>query len=540
MADPVPLAKADPKQNGPNPFGGFGAAPQMNYGMTFRELGNSGLRSFGGYVREEFLPALQGRQGTAIYREMADNNPIIGAIIFAIQSTIRKVEWRTNPVADTPDAQEMADFADSLRNDMSSTWEDSIVEDLSMLVYGYAPKEIVYKKRLGQKPGGDLPASAFNDGRIGWRRIPLRGQDTVIKWFFDPNGQVMGLTQQPWVGPMIDLPIQKLLLFRPSHAKNNPEGRSVLRTAYRSYYLSKRIEEQEAILFERMNGIPVAKIPGTVMDAAVAGDPTATGLVETIKKIVTNIRIDEQMGIVLPSDTYNGPTGPTSIPQYSLELVAPGGTGGRAPVTANETLARHATNMLISVMADFLMLGHDKVGTQSLGGTKVDMFFLAIEGYLNSIAGIYNRHGLRRVWDLNGLDPELMPAFEPDLAQRADLDVLSNFILRLSQSGMAIFPNHDVEAALLDSAGLPDVMDPDAADLLGDQQPVPTTGPLAALHIAENKPPEQVPPGGKEPADTPFGKMVKGSLARRLRKMEGPSMPIGSGRLRKRRMPVKA
>lgn len=509
----------------PNPFGGVGPTPEMASGMTFKEVGNSGLRAFSGYVREEFLYQLQGRQGATIYREMADNSPIIGAVVFAIQATMRKVRWRTNPAADTPAAQEMADFAESLRQDMSHTWEDSVMEDLSMLIYGYAPKEIVYKRRLGPSPGGDRASSQFDDGRIGWRRLPLRGQDTVIRWFFSPNGEVLGVTQQPWVGPLIDIPIEKLLLFRPTHAKGNPEGRSVIRNCYRSYWITKRIEEQEAILFERMNGIPVIKVPQALMEAAKT-DSASRAAIETLKQMAVNLRIDEQMGVLLPSDPFMGATGPSSIPQYSLELVAPGGAGGRAPVTANDVLQRHATNMLMSVLADFVMLGHSQRGTQALGVSKIDMFFQAIEGYLNSIAAIYNRHGLRRIWDLNGLDPDLMPEYEPDLAQRVDLDVLGNFILRLAGSGMAMFPNHDLEAALLDAGGLPDIEDPDALSAALGDTPVPIVGPNASNMIVKPDP----QPG--EPNN--FQKIVMASLARRMLRKQGPSLPIGTGKRRVR------
>ena len=118
---------------------------------------------------------------------------------------------------------------------MSHSWEDLVDENLSMLTYGFAPHEIVYKRRMGRDPGMDterpghqLPQSEYDDKLIGWRRMPIRGQDTVLKWFFDENGQVKGMTQMPWVGGLIDLPIEKLLIFRPSAHKNNPEGRSIL------------------------------------------------------------------------------------------------------------------------------------------------------------------------------------------------------------------------------------------------------------------------------------------------------------------------
>ena len=47
------------------------------------------------------------------------------------------------------------------------------------------------------------------------------------------------------------IPMEKCLLFRTQTHKNNPEGRSILRNAYRSWYFKKRIEEIEGVGIER-------------------------------------------------------------------------------------------------------------------------------------------------------------------------------------------------------------------------------------------------------------------------------------------------
>ena len=448
-----------------------GKAPPVQPDQQYFDIGISGLRQFSGWVREEFLPQLQGRQAARVYREMMDNSSTVGAVVFAITGVMRKVEWRVIPADDTPEAQEMADFADSLRYDMSHTWEDFVVEALSMLGYGFAPFEIVYKRRLGQTPGGTnpdgepLPKSQYDDGRIGLRRLPIRGQDTIIKWFFGPNGGIRGMTQQPYVGPIIDIPIEKLLLFRPSHHKGNPEGRSILRSAYRSYYFLKRLEEQEAILFERMSGLPVMRVPNALLEAANAGDALATSALTAYKKLVSNVRIDEQMGLLIPSDTYPNPQGGAgSTPMYEFKLETP--NSGKSNLDANTPILRYKSAIMTSVLADFLEMGHSSRGSQNLGETKMDLFLQSIEGWLKSIASVLNRHLLPRVWELNGFDPALMPEYQPDMAQRIDLDNISNFVLRLAQAGMTMFPDEDLESYLRDAAGLPDL--PEGAEF-GDQ-----------------------------------------------------------------------
>jgi len=523
-------------QNEPPPS--FGMPPQMTAGLTWREVGVTGLRQFAGWVREEFLPQLVGRQAARVYREMGDNSPVIGGILMAINATMRKVEWRVQPPDDmenNPEAKERVDFIESCMHDMSHTWSEGINENLSMLQYGFAPHELVYKRRLGRRPGADpgrpgrtLPGSKYDDGLVGWRRIPIRGQDTVIKWFFDENGTTKGVTQQPYVGPLTDIPIEKMLLFRPTAMKGNPEGRSIIRNSYVSWYYVKRLEQQEAITYERLGGLPVVRCPPQLLEAAKSGDAESVALVESLKKISRNVRIDEQMGILLPSTVYEGANGPSQVYQYNIEFLAPQGARG-AGVSPDVAIQRHSVNMMISVLADFLMMGHEVRGTQGLSTNKVDLFFQAIEGFLNSIGDVYSRFGVPRLFDLNGWDQKLAPKIVPDLAQRIDLDVLSNFVLRLSQAGMPLFPNDELQSYLADAAGLPDVQDPLAMEAAGLTPDL--IGHETDLTLNPPDPGARRLPGAKAPppdiANTPLGKMLLASLARRVIKMQGPRFGIG-------------
>ena len=480
MADKVNKA-LDPYTDG----SGYTRPSSLDYGMNFKDFGSYGLRQFGGWVREEFLPQLVGQQGARVYREMLDNSATIGAMIFAITQAMRKVAWRIEPVDDSAKAVAYAEFVDTLRLDMSHTWEDFIAEALSMLGYGYSFHELVYKRRMG--PQSDMakfsprqevretPGSRYNDGLIGWRRLPIRGQDTILKWFFDQNGQVRGVTQQPWVGTLIDIPIEKGLLFRPSQHKNNPEGRSVLRNAYRSYYFIKRLEELEAILFERMAGFPVMYVPSKLIDEATAPGPNgqinsaAAQTLASYKRIVTNIRIDEQMGAVLPSDTYRDGEGkPTSVKMFDFQLVSPNGSKGSG-MDSNQIIQRHQLEILMTVLSDFIQMGHEVRGTNNLAMTKVDMFYAAIEGWLDNIAAPINKFALPRVWSLNGFDPNYMPRMVPDMPQRLDLDGLGGFINNLAAAGMPLFPDEDLQTYLREAASLPEITSPEATRMIAQQ-----------------------------------------------------------------------
>lgn len=502
--------------DGSGPWG----PPAMTTGMQFSTIGSGGLRQWGGWVREEFLPQLQGRQAARVYREMLDNSATVGAIVFAIMQTMRQVEWRLNGPDDTPKSMQGVEFVESCMNDMSHTWDDFVAEQLSMLPYGFAPHELVYKRRMGRKPPtaqqqvgntNRFATSKYDDGLVGWRKIPLRGQDTVIKWFFDPDGAVTGMTQQPWVGSLIDIPIEKMLLFRPKAHKNNPEGNSILRTAYRSWFFQKRLEEQEAIMLERFGGLPVVTIPMELFEAAQAGDANAVAMVDAYKNIGRNVRVDDQMCVVLPSNPYKNTDGTyAAAKMYGIEFVTPQSSKGG--MSADGSIERYKLDIMTSVLADFLTMGHSSKGTQSLANTKVDLFFQATEGWVGSNAEVMNRYALPRLWALNGMDEETQPLFSPDMPQRTDLDVLSNFVLRLSQAGMPLFPDPDTDQYLRDAAGLPDVADENAESLLAHYM-AQNGGDPTKTNPAEGAVPGT---GNATAGNEDIKKLIAGALTRRL------------------------
>ena len=46
---------------------------------------------------EEFLTELQGQKGIEVYKEMSENDDIIGAMLFAIEMLMRQVTWDIEP-----------------------------------------------------------------------------------------------------------------------------------------------------------------------------------------------------------------------------------------------------------------------------------------------------------------------------------------------------------------------------------------------------------------------------------------------------------
>lgn len=414
----------------------------------YEELGATGLRQFSGYVREEWLRDLQGWRGLRILREMRDNDPIIGAFIFAIEMLTRKVKFHVEGETPSPEDQEAADFITSCMADMEHSWSDTLCEALSFLQYGWSVFEIVYKQRKGATRNPKT-RSAYDDGLVGWRKFAGRAQETLLHWEFDTSGDAIALIQLlPTGGPLLRVPLAKALHFRTTVSKNNPEGRTILRNAYTSYYYKKRIQEIEAIGIERdLTGIPVMWAPADIMKTD--ADAAKKSLYESLKSVVRDVSRNQQEGFVLPMAYTVPEQGAQPQPAFKLELLA---TGGRRQFETVEIINRYDQRIAATVLADFILLGSGPTGSYALSADKTDMFQIAMTGFLDMIVNEVNRKAIPDLLAINGFKGRAKMV-HGDLAS-ADLTVLGSFISSMVGSGVLI-PDDTLEQHVRESARLP-------------------------------------------------------------------------------------
>ena len=417
-----------------------------------QEFGSTGLRRSGGTIFEEFLVNLRGQRGARIYREMADNDPTIGSMLFAIEKVITRLEWRVDPYSDnskdgeiSPEDKEVAAFVESCLHDMSESWDSALSQMLSMLVFGFSFHEIVYKVREGDSKDPQRK-SKFNDGRIGWRKMPIRAQETLFRWMMDDDGGIQGMVQvDPSSGGIHNIPIEKALLFRTSSQKNNPEGRSLLRNAYRSWYFKRRIEEIEAIGIERdLAGLPVAYVPPEFLSSTATAEQAS--VLASIQSIVTSIKRNEQEGIVMPS-MYDD----QGHKVFDLVLLS---SGGSRQFDTDKVIQRYDQRIAMSILSDFILLGSDRVGSYALGTSKMDLWSMSVDSIAKNIAEVINQHAIPRLLKLNGMDVSRAPYLTYGEVSHVDLNEIAGFVGNLVQTG-AIVPDPKLEEYLRDLAGLP-------------------------------------------------------------------------------------
>jgi hypothetical protein len=417
--------------------------------------GRSGLNRWGGHVHEEFHRALAGRQANKVYREMMDNDPVIGSIFHMVGAHIRGVTWRVEAADnDRPSAVDAAVFVEAQLEGLEQSWDDLMSEVLTMMPFGWSYLETVYQK--------------VDRGRIGWQGFYGSSQDSLDEWAYDEadGGRCLGWWQS--CAPTFQrvfLPLAKGLHFRTTAAKDNPEGRSLLRNAYRPWYFLKRIQEIEGIGIERdLAGLPVLHVPGELMSP----NPTAeqAAIRAMCESLVKGVKTDERMGLVLPPkvDREGKPTGW----DFSLQS-----SGGRRAIDTNAVIARYETRIAMTQLAQFLLLGSTGVGSFALADSHTNVYAAALGSVLDNIEATFHKQGTSVLCDLNGIAPEDRPRVVHGDIEKMDIGKLSAALQQLVAAGV-VTPDATLEAAVREEADLPQ-HDPETATGAGADMP-PTEG----------------------------------------------------------------
>ena len=425
-------------------------------------LGVAGQNTRNGQIRaDEFLPELRGKKAVRKYREMRDNDSTIGAVMYSVEQILRDVDLHVKPANESDAAKREAKFVEEVLHDMDHTLDDHVAEALSFLSYGFAWFEVVYKRSVGPTARSDKRHSKYTDGRIGVRKIAVRAPWTISKFDVDQrSGDVLGIEQD--VGGFNNenrIPVNKSLYYRTTSLNGDPSGRSILRNAYTSYEYLNNLQSIEAIAVEReLAGIPVARIPSEYL----SGDASAAqaGFVGNLQQILRDVKFNEQGYIILPSDTYPDKDGaPSNIRLVDVELMSSSGTRN---IDIDPIVKRYQHDIARSVLSEFLLLG-SQGGSYALSKSKTDLFLRALESYIQAIVDVLNKQLVERLWQLNGLNYDLMPQIVAGDVAPHDLRELSSFLRNLNGANIDVSNHPELVSDLMAIAELdynPDVGPP--------------------------------------------------------------------------------
>ncbi len=395
-----------------------------NYSVTTRAKEHNRLFIANGFIHHKIqMVNIEKADNTIVYNlDVEDDNSFV-ANSLAVHNCIGDFSWS---------------FSDQLTFIVDPLFEQ-----------GFSYLEQTFKYRRGENAPKGGAKSLFDDNKIGWRKWAPRPAESLIEgdeWVYDANGGILGANQEVEGKGKTFLPIEKCLLFRTTvHPANSPWGLPIHRSMFTSYYYSQNIAEIEGIGVERdLAGIPVVYL-GT--DCSMKGPNSEY---ELAKDLVVNIRNDEQTGVVIPKPKMGNTANPGE--GMLLELL---NSGGSREFDTSKIIERYDKRKAVSVLAQFILLGMDRMGSYALSKNQSDLFVLAAGAWLLDIAGVINRHAIPQLVQFNAFPrrsgyPELVPG----TIGIPDLVALSEYVNRLVQATV-LTPDNELERHLRQIGGLP-------------------------------------------------------------------------------------
>lgn len=415
------------------------------------EIGNTGigLKGVSGKIEEDLSKLWKGKKKKDFLNEMILNDPYCASWINAKNAIALKPDWGIKPK--NPENEKAKEYAELIEKmlfeDMNTSFNSFILNSVTMAEYGFAVSEIVLKKRQG-KTDNPMTSSMFNDGLFGIAKLAPRWQNSIVKWDIDNNGNIENVYQKGDGLNDVKIPYKKVLHFVMNGYNGNPEGESVLRGTFMSYYNKKNIERIQRETFERgFSGILDIQVPPRYMSKR---NNTVEGLQvkQNLEAFMKNVKQGKEAGIIRPYSK-----------DFVIELIQ-GKTG--TGLDPDKMIERYNTEIVMCLLSDSFM-GKSKVYQGSSGEqtkTKIYKSFIGI--ILDEIKEQINKKLIPMLFEVNNLDSDLMPYLDYGNLDDLDLQAISWFIQSVAKNcGPLITPTYELNNYLSDK-------------LIGKMTPKPT------------------------------------------------------------------
>lgn len=433
---------ADPNNNGgksilpafdPN---NPGALYQYESFLKFIETGHPGNTGrYGTAFTGEYVNSLVDQAGFLIFEEMRRNDSQIANILRAITLPIQTSNYFVEPASSDPSDKAIADeIEQNIFSDMEIPWGDVIRHICLMFPFGFMPMEMVLGYRMG---------------KVILRKLAPRLPTSLYRWEVDQRtSKLKWLRQQDSNGQIISIPVEKLVLFTLDREGDNWQGRSLLRPAYRDWYIKNQLIKINAVKHERYGvGVPVV----TARDGAKPKDEEWNAAEQAAQRI----QASDGGAVMMPFG-------------YTIKIMTPDNSSGGTDVI--ESIRYHDEQITKSILFMFANLGTSSSGSRSLGDVMLSMFLDSTQTYADYIAEMIDIHVVRPLVTMNYPGLSKFPRFKAGRIQKIDPGVIG----ALTQSGM-LTNDPEIENMVRKSLNLPEkIIDSVAATV--DKERIGDTG----------------------------------------------------------------
>ena len=435
--------------------------------MRLSEMGYSGMSIFSGITQDEMYRELTFPNSLKTYKKMSYHTSI-NSCLNLYDNLISKVTWRVVPPPNPTEKEKQdTEFINQCFQDMQTPLRRVVKDALSSNIYGFSVLEKVFYRRTTSN------GSLYNDGKIGIKKIAHRNQESIKNFVFSEDGNDVIGVKQSLAGANgnrytqaktdVVIPRNKFILVTAGRNREDPYGVSPLRDAWLSYTYLVLTEEAEATGLQKdLAGTPLLRLPSQYL--ATDASPEQKALYEGFKNIVRNIQVNNQSGLILPSDQSQE----TKSYLFDFQLIPAQGNGRSF---ATDKIKQYFQNQIYTALgADVLLLGSSSSsgGSYALATVKNTLTGTVVESMLDNLVETFNRDLIRHLYELNGMDVTRTCRLDYENLHTPDLDNISRFLQRVGAVGLAP-RTHDVVNYVLGTIGLDAIPDDaDLTELLGE------------------------------------------------------------------------
>jgi len=415
------------------------------------EIGQLGIKHFAGVTQNELKRELNWPQSINTFKAMTEHSAV-NAPLTLFENIISKATWIYKPPEEpTEEEKNQTKIINQMMHDMEQPWTEFVRDTLSANIFGFSVHEKVFRKRL--KANGSL----YDDGVIGWKKLPIRVQESISKFLFSEDGnEIVGVQQNLSAindiynrfskrSNLINMPRSKFMLFRTGKHRGDPFGKSPLRDAYLAWRFLTALEELEATgVAKDLNGLPVLYLPAQYLAADAPPEVQAIRLY--YENVMRNLQMNEQSAVILPQ--VIDPE--AKVPMFKLDLLS---VDGKKNFDISKIKEYYKNLIFTSLFADVLVLGQSSTGSFALGAIKNSLAGAYAERLISNIVEVLQNDLIKMTYELNSWPTDRMGKFDFDGIEPADLETFSKAVQRMGATGF-IPKNLEVINAVLESLGI--------------------------------------------------------------------------------------
>jgi hypothetical protein len=392
---------------------GYRAFKEARKSELLELVGTPGTENYDGYlVNEDTNTEFDELNAYDNFRKMERTDPVLSGMLKAVKATMLSVAPSIEPASkNNIDMKIAIEVEDALFRNPYFTYSQLMRDVFLYFNFGYTLMSKQY---------------AIKDGKYTFRKFMYMKPETITEWHDDDNAELLWIKQLAYDSRTNSYEIYKPKAWQLFHIANEQEGnnyrgRSLIRSAWRSYINKDQHIKQMGIQGERgAVGIPEAELINTN-----AKDQMVT--------VLEGLRTHQKAYAIRTRDFKIGFIGGKDF--FGFDLLP--------------YVKYHDSQMSHALLSHFILQGVESVGSRAKQSEDIDFFREGLEFYQKQKDDVFNEGSgnmqhIKQLVGLNYPNVTQFPKLRSGSLKEHDMESLSGTIERLFKAGIKFDSAEDI------------------------------------------------------------------------------------------------